>query len=77
MTPKKYKAKDLNGEWVTGWYVEHHITETDSHDKVTGYKIVPCIFNDEPGNRSNGGYWHEIQPDTLQELVEPKQLSIF
>lgn len=77
MTPKKYKAKDLNGEWVTGWYVEHHLTETDSHDKVTGYKIVPCIFNDEPGNRSNGGYWHEIQPDTLQELVEPKQLSIF
>ena len=77
MTPKKYKAKGLNGEWVTGWYAEHHITETDSHDKVTGYKTVPCIFNDDPGNRSNGGYWHEIQPNTLQEFVEPKQLTLF
>lgn len=77
MRPSKCKAKDLNGEWVTGWYVEHHITETDSHDKVTGYKTIPCIFNDEPGNRGNGGYWHEIQPDTLQEFVEPKQLTLF
>lgn len=77
MTPKKYKAQDLSGNWITGWYVEHHITETDSHDKVTGYKTVPCIFNDEPGNRGNGGYWHEIQLNTLQEFVEPKQLTLF
>lgn len=77
MTPKKYKAKDLKGEWVTGWYVEIHITETDAHDKVTGHKTVPSIFNDEPGNRNNGGYWHTIQPETLQEINEPKQLSLF
>ena len=59
MQPKKYKAKDLKGEWVIGWYVEIHLTETDAHDKVTGYKTVPSIFNDEPGNRNNGGYWHQ------------------
>lgn len=29
MRPRRYKAKDLNGKWVTGWYAELHIAETD------------------------------------------------
>lgn len=75
--PKKYKAKDVNGDWVTGWYAELHIAETDAHDNVTGHKVVPSLFNDEPGKRGNGGYWHTIQPETLREINEPKQLSLF
>lgn len=75
--PKRYRAKDLNGEWVTGWYVELHQSQTDEHDSLLGYKTVPCLFNDEPGQRYKGSYWHEILPCTLQEIVEPKQLSIF
>jgi len=77
MRPKRYKAKNLNGEWVTGWYVEVHISETDEHDRLIGHKTVPSLFNDEPGERYKGSYWHTIQPETLQEIKEPKQLTLF
>lgn len=76
---KKYKAQDLKGNWVTGWYAEMHISETDNHDKLKGYKTIPALFNDEEGVRSKGGYWSEILPNTLQEIETntPKQLTIF
>lgn len=61
-------AMDMSGRVVTGWYVELHQPRLDGHDKVTGYDIVPSIFNDE--ERSNGGYWHTIDADTLQEIPD-------
>lgn len=77
--PKKYKAKDLQGNWVTGWYAELHFPhyDNDVHDRVVGYDVVPHLFNDEKGERSNGSYWYNIDPDTLQEINEPKQLTLF
>lgn len=65
--PRQFMAKDKNGEWVQGWYAEHHYAETDEHDVVIGYKTVPYIFNDEPLHR-HGGYWHEIDPTTLRAV---------
>ncbi len=79
LQPKKYKAKDINGEWVIGWYVELHMPHYDNDipDRVVGFDVIPSIFNDESGERGNGSYWHTIKPNTLQEINEPKQLSIF
>ena len=74
--PKKYKAKDVKGRWVTGWYVPLHFAIME-HDKVVGYNIVPHLFNDEHGERSEGSYWHEIIPETLQEINEQNQLTFF
>lgn len=56
------------GEWIEGYYAVHHIPETENHDKVIGYKEVHCIFNDEPKNRSKGGYWHEVNPATIGQF---------
>ncbi len=75
MRPKRYKAKDLLGNWVEGWYVEHHRAVSDNHDKVVGYETVPSLFNDAPGTRGKGSYWHTIDPDTLEEM--PQQATIF
>ena len=72
--PRQFVAKDKHGEWVQGWYVEHHCAETDRHDAVIGYKTVPCIFNDEPLHRQ-GCYWHEIDPTTLRAV--PKVGKLF
>lgn len=70
--PKKYKAKDLQGKWVKGWYVELHAPHYDNDipDRVVGYDIIPSIFTDEEGERGKGGYWHTINPTTLQEINE-------
>lgn len=77
--PKKYKAKDLQGNWITGWYVEIHIPRFDNDipDRVVGYDIVPSLFNDEKGERNKGSYWHTIDPSTLREINEPEQLNYF
>lgn len=72
-TPKKYRAKEEgSGKWVTGWYVELHSPHYDNDipDRVVGYDIIPSIFNDEEGERSNSGYWHTIDRSTLEELKE-------
>ncbi len=79
-TPKKYRAREMNsGKWVTGWYVELHSPHYDNDipDRVVGYDIIPSIFNDEEGERSNGGYWHTIDRSTLEELKEVQQLKLF
>jgi hypothetical protein len=76
--PKKYRAKDLNGNTVTGWFAELHIPNFDNHgNQIEGYEVVPSLFNDEQGERSKGGYWHTIVPDTLEEINEPIQLELF
>lgn len=67
--PKKYRAVDMiTGEMICGWYVEIYLQVMDTHDRLIGYTIKHCIFNDEPGRRSYGSYWHEIDPETLREL---------
>lgn len=60
-------AKDTAGNEVTGYYVLLHIPETDGdgHGTVTGYRSVPSIFCDTPGNRE-GNHWHTIDPSTLR-----------
>jgi hypothetical protein len=66
----KFRGKDIKtGEWVEGFYAMHHVPETDNHDKVTGFKEIPCIFNDEPGQRSKGSYWHEVDPDSVGQFT--------
>jgi len=35
------------------------------------------LFNDEKVERSNGGYWHTIEPKTLQEINDNMQLTLF
>ena len=58
----RFRGKDIKtGEWIEGFYAMHHVPETDNHDKVTGFKEIPCIFNDEldttpliPLNTGNG-----------------------
>jgi hypothetical protein len=79
MRPRKYRAKDLQGKWVNGWSVELHVPhyDNDIKDRVIGFDIVPHLFNDEEGERGNGGYWHTIQQDTLQEICENAQLTLF
>lgn len=66
----RFRGKESEtGKWIEGYYAVHHIEELDAHDKVLGYKEVHCIFNDEPGNRSKGGYWHNINPKTLCQFT--------
>ena len=67
MKPKQYKAKDLNGEWVHGWYVMLHEPIFDNHCMLVGWKDTPSLFNDDPGIRHKGTYWHTIDPETLEE----------
>ena len=69
MTPTKFRAKRASdGQWVEGWYALHHIPATDNHDQLIGYDVVPMLFNDDPGQRGKGSFWHTIDPDTLQEV---------
>ena len=75
--PRKFKAKHLRtGKWVSGWYVLHHIPVFDKHQvEIVGYKEVHSLFNDEPSHRKKGGFWQEIDPNTLIPLA--MQLDIF
>lgn len=66
----RFRGKDaLTGAWVYGYYAVLHIARKDNHDTLLGYDEVPSIFNDEPGNRSNGGYWRSVKPDTVGQLT--------
>lgn len=79
MKPKRYKAKDKNGAWVVGWYVELHLPRYDDKipERVIGYNVIPSLFNDEEGVRSKGCYWHTIDPNTMQEVNDDTQLTLF
>lgn len=69
----RFRGKDIKtGEWIEGFYAPLHIAMTDNHDKVTGFKEIPSIFNDEPGERSKGGYWHTVDPNTVGQYVGTK-----
>lgn len=75
----RFSARDLQGSLVTGWYVELHKPVYDPCDpvKVIGYDTLPCLFNDEEGERSKGSYWHEITLGSLRKVNKPIQLSLF
>lgn len=67
--PKKYRAKDLKGKMVEGWFVVVHIPHFDrDRHQIDGFDEVPSLFNDEPGVRNKGGFWHKINPETLEEV---------
>lgn len=62
----RFRGKDLKtGEWVEGYYALLHPAIEGDHGKVVGYGESHSIFNDEPGNRSNGGYWRTVDENTL------------
>ena len=62
----KFRGKDAKtGEWVYGYYATLHVARKDNHDALLGYDEIPSIFNDEPGERSKGGYWHTVKPETV------------
>lgn len=75
--PQRWRAIDKRtGEWVEGWYVEHHWVEQAGNAVYADAR--PCIFCDELGERNKGGYWHYIDPATLQPVQQkPQQLSLF
>ena len=79
MKPKRYTAIDDKGKRVVGWYAEIHIPHYDNDipDRVVGYDIIPSIFNDDEGERGKGGYWHTIDPATLQEAEEQQTLQLW
>jgi len=72
--PKKYRAKDLKGKMVEGWFAVVHIPhfDRDGH-QIDGFDEVPSLFNNEPGVRNEGGYWHSIKPETLEEVNDEKE----
>jgi hypothetical protein len=69
----RFRGKSIkDGEWVEGYFAVLHIPVEEIIDGVlkrTGYKEVPSIFNDEPGNREKGGYWHDVMPATVNEFT--------
>ena len=66
----KFRGKDvMTGEWVYGYFVILHSAITDGHGTVIGHKEEPSIFNDEPGQRSVGCYWHTINPETVGQFT--------
>lgn len=67
--PRQFKAKNLKGKEVHGWFVMLHNHISDDHYNIIGYKDVPALYNDEPGNRS-GLYWEYIDIDTLEVYEE-------
>lgn len=69
----RFRGKDIKtGEWHEGYYAVHHVAEKGNHGILLGYREIPCIFNDEEGERSKGGYWHTIDPTTLGQLLTYK-----
>lgn len=74
--PPIYQALDKKGNLVTGYFVMLHMEITDkSGHIVLGYEAKPHLFNDSGGHRDFGGYWHEINIDTLTPINQ--QLKLF
>ncbi len=72
----RFRARaKTTGKLVEGYFVVTHNPEYGKdHLSVVGYTKKYCLFNDEPNNRSKGGFWTEIDPATL-EMFE--QLTLF
>lgn len=67
----RFRGKDaLTGEWVYGYYCEHHLPDydNDNPELVTGYTNLPVIFNDEQGHR-NACYWTSVEPETVGQFT--------
>lgn len=77
--PQMYKAKDLKGNSVTGYFVMLHMPYFTEHgERVSGYTEKPHLFNDSEGERSEGSFWHEIDISTLEPIIQkPIQLNLF
>ncbi len=70
-----FRAREVKtGKLIVGYFVVLHLPEfaKDNPNEVVGYAEQYCIFNDTD-NRSDGGYWHEIDIDTL-EMIEQMEL---
>lgn len=80
MKPCMYKAKDVKGNMVTGYFVMLHIPMFDNDGGLipTSFKESPHLFNDSEGERAKGGYWHEIDMSTMEPIIQkPIQLNLF
>lgn len=65
MRTPRYRGKDLKtGEWVYGYFCKQHIPDEMSEGQ---YQTAYVIFNDEPGHRHKGGYWHEVHYNSVGE----------
>ena len=69
----RFRGKRIKDDkWVYGYFAVHHIAQEEVINeklKVTGYKEFHCIFNDEPKNRSKGGYWHDVLPGSVGQFT--------
>lgn len=75
--PSRYKAQDIQGKVVEGYFVMLNVPIFGDHGDVIAFRQVPHIFNDSPGVREKGCYWHEIRFDTLREIKSVVQLDLF
>ena len=78
-TPKMYKAKDLMGNVVTGYFVMLHMPNFAEHGEyVSGYTEKPHLFDDGGCDRTDSSFWHEIDISTLEPVAQKNmQLSLF
>lgn len=58
-----------DGTWVYGSYVLNYTPVLGKHGKVLEYRGEHYIWNNEPGQRSKGGYWHKVNPETVCEFT--------
>lgn len=75
--PNRYRAKTPQGEDVEGYFVMLNEPIFGDHGDVVAYREAPHLFNDSPGQRSEGGFWHEIRLETLQEIKSIVELDLF
>lgn len=62
----KFRGKKLKtGEWVYGYYAELHIADHLTNKIETQH----AIFNDEYGERGKGGYWNDVDLDTVGQFT--------
>lgn len=68
----KFRGKHVStGEWCYGYYCEQRIPEYDNDipDHVNGYTTLPMLFNYEPGQNHDKGYWTEVKYNTVGQCT--------
>ena len=67
----RFRGKDARtGEWRYGHYVVQHMPDpADEGGPSRQFQHVHAIFNDEPGIRQQGGYWHEVLYNTVGQFT--------
>lgn len=69
-----------NGEWVKGYLVCSKVSEPRKKEKTIRYEIfVPFTEQEEKENEGHifsavGGIWHKVDPDTIGECTELRDL---